>query len=408
MAQQEAATAHATDHDDHGHHGRDPAEDSRFIGLLLVVVGLGLALGIGRQVPGVTSQGADVTSFEGIVTQPDGHELRGLIELHDDLIKVKKGKSHYVLHRGPGVHVRRVDTSPRQTRNGIVVLRSGQVFVGELLQRPQDVVVDGLAFPRERVRWVEAGTETLSDAYWAKFPRGELDARYQRERPDLDEQSRVDPPVAPTPTRSPREVVKDPFHTPPANHGAPSLSEPALDFDDGETKAERIKRLVDRASLRQMSLDWPAAAQTWRDAYLESGKTTHRRNLETCLVRWVSETPPQGNFQRRLEMMRDVVDPVKMEVRATLAACYLTTFQSLRPKFHMEGLPEQLAMMGTLHERILELGEFIDPSLREGIADLESFLAAYNDTPAPPSEDFQLEQGHGDHGGHGDHDGHDH
>lgn len=148
----------------------------------------------------------------------NGRRLDGRFRVGDDLFEVvvKMSGRTLVLETGGAQHTleRRGDApAPAATRpaatpaatpaggaatpangsgGGIVVLKNGEVMIGRVEERPNEVVVrwpygertqpGEMSVPKTRIRWFSRETDSLPDAYWTQFADEPIDSAWHPAR----------------------------------------------------------------------------------------------------------------------------------------------------------------------------------------------------------------------------------
>lgn len=262
----------------HGHDHHAKPSSGPLVALIAFVLLLAGAALIGFRAPAMSTGGARgsggaVSERAGIVVLDDGRVLVGGVATRDRVVAVTSPDSGEVLVPRSRVRWMRtdgaaltdeywrqfghlpIDTKHQRKGGGIVVIDTGEVFVGNVSQDKDGVTIrwpygdqthtGEVTIPRERVRFVDLSRDTLSEEYWRQHPDAPIDPKWQRG--DV----------------APRQGAARP--TPP----------PA---------GPRDRRA--QATLAQSTGRWEEATVAWAAVFGEHGKQADLENLLRCAERW--------------------------------------------------------------------------------------------------------------------------
>lgn len=307
---------HSHGHDDH-HHGPDTGPVTAVIVIAVLLIG---AAWIGLRAPEVAPEGhlgprqVSHDAVEGVIVLQDGQVFTGAITTQPRTFTVRDAEGQEVVLPRERVRWKRTDGTTltdeywRQFGHlpveatqagrgrGIVVLDTGDVFVGRVLEDAADVTVrfpsgGEVTIPRERVRWVDAGRERLTDKYWQEHGDAPIDPRWQRGE-----------------TRG--------GATPQGERRGAALPGGAAPRD-----------LRANATLAQTGGRWAEATAAWAELYRDKQLPTDLTNLLTC-----ADALLQQGFRRTpavptTDLLRELLEPLAHVpvVRQRLADAFFQT-----------------------------------------------------------------------------------
>lgn len=276
---------HSHDHDHHAKPSTGP-----LVALIALVLLLGGAALIGFRAPAVgigsgRAGGGAASERAGIVVTLEGRVLLGSVATRNGVVAVTSPEDGEVLV--PRSRVRwmsadgafltdeywrdygnlPIDTKHQRKGGGIVVIDTGEVFVGHVTQDERGYTVrwpygsqthtGEITIPRERVRHADLSHDTLTDDYWRKHRDAPLDPKYQRG------------------AAAPRQGAARPTTTP---------------------AGPRDRR--SQATLAQSTGRWEEATVAWAEVFGEEGQEADLKNLLRCAERF-NETGYEGNDARQ-------------------------------------------------------------------------------------------------------------
>lgn len=263
----------------HGHDGHAKPNTGPLVAVIvfvLLVAGAGL---IGFRAPAVgtgamRTGGGPAGERSGILVLDDGRVLLGHVVERDRVVIVTSAEGGEII-----VPISRkrwlktdggaltdeywrqfghlpIDLKHQRRGGGIVVIDTGDVFVGHVTQDAKGVTVrwpygsqthtGEITIPRERVRHVDMGRDTLSPEYWRDHPNAPIDPKWQRG------------------DGAPRQGAARPTTPPPAG--------------SGNRQAQ--------ATLEQAQGRWEEATTSFAEVFAEHGRAEDMRNMLKCAVRW--------------------------------------------------------------------------------------------------------------------------
>lgn len=198
----------------HGHDGHAKPTSGPLVALIAFVLLLAGAVLIGFRAPhvslgaGARASGGPLSERSGIVVLDDGRVLLGSVTTRDRVVVVASADAGEVLVPRSRVRWMRtdggaltdeywrqfghlpIDMKHQRRGGGIVVIDTGDVFVGNVTQDATGVTVrwpygsqthtGEITIPRERVRFVDMGRDTLSEDYWRQHPDAPIDPKWRR------------------------------------------------------------------------------------------------------------------------------------------------------------------------------------------------------------------------------------
>lgn len=283
----------------HGHDHHHAPDTGPVVAVIVLAVLLLGAAWIGLRAPElheghVAPRPVDAgEAAEGVVVLDDGRVFPGTVTVQPKTITVRSDEHGEVVLPADRVRWRRtggttltdeywqqfghlpVEATPASRGGGIVVIDTGEVFVGRVIEDAAGGLTirwangGAVTIPRERVRWWRADRETLSEDYWQQHADEPLDPRWQR-----------------------------------GDKGQPVEDRRGSQRPSAGSRDKRANALLAQSGGR-----WAEATLAWAELYHEKQLPTDLTNLLSCAERWFlagfDMIPPAPNTER----LRAILEP---------------------------------------------------------------------------------------------------